>query len=75
MSKTIPNEVTALAGKLFCGEAELVGVVDGSEVYAEQREESEKPDPTGLPTYILWNGRKTKVVSGLDSLDLLSRLQ
>ena len=75
MSKTIPNEVTALAGKLFCGEAELVGVVDGSEVYAEHREGSEKPDPTGLPTYILWNGRKTKVVSGLDSLDLLSRLQ
>ena len=75
MSKTIPNEVTALAGKLFCGEAELVGVVDRSEIYAEHREESEKPDPTGLPTYILWNGHKTKVVSGLDSLDLLSRLQ
>ena len=72
MNKTIPKEVTARAEKLFCGEAEFVGVVDGSEVYAEHTEESETPDPTGLPTYILWDGRKVKVVSGLDSLPTFS---
>ena len=73
--KTTPQEVIAAAKKIFCGEAEFVGVVDGSEVYAEHKEESETPEPTGLPIFILWNGYKTKVVSGLDSLDLLSRLK
>lgn len=73
MNKTIPNEVKALAEEVFCEEPEYLGSIDGSEVYREHQGEN-NPDPTGLPTLILWNGNTAKVVSGTDSLQLLSRL-
>jgi hypothetical protein len=73
MKKNIPNEVKALAEDLFCEEPEYIGSIDGSEVYCEHQSDND-PAPTGLPTLILWNGNKAKVVSGTDSLHLLSRL-
>lgn len=79
MSKTIPNEVKAAAKRLFPHGATYVGDVSGKEVYSAAndpyKEDSSQPAPTGLPTYLLWDGRQVEIVSGLDSLELLSRLQ
>lgn len=77
--KSIPSEVTATAKRLFPHGAVLVGVVDDKQVFSAAKDPSRKGSepaaPTGLPTYIVWDGRKVEVVSGLESIELLSRLQ
>ncbi|MBP5764973.1 MAG: hypothetical protein J6W47_07650 [Bacteroidales bacterium] len=70
--KPIPPEVQQLAEKVFCNRTEFLGVVDGFEVYAESDGGKETPDPTGLPTFILWDGNKARIVGGLEALPILS---
>ena len=75
----IPNEVNVAAKRLFPHGAVLIGEIEGKKVYSEaedpNRNESEPSEPTGLPIYLLWDGNKVDVISGLDSLDLRSRLK
>lgn len=75
MSKTVPNAVREKAEKIYCNDVEYIGKLDGLEVYREQADEQDTPEPTGLPVLILWDGNRVKTVSGIESLDLLSRFE
>jgi len=75
MSKRIPNVVREKAEKIYCNDVEYIGELDGFEVYREQSDEQDTPEPTGLPALILWDGKQAKIVDGIESLDLLSRFE
>lgn len=75
MNRKIPNAVIEKAEKIYCNDAEYIGKLDGFEVYREQADEQDTPEPTGLPALILWDGNQAKIVEGIESLDLLSRFE
>ena len=75
MSKTIPNAVREKAEKIYCNDVKYIGEIDGFEVYNEQADEQDTPEPTGLPVLILWDGKRVKIVDGIESLNLLSRFE
>lgn len=72
--KDIPKEVMEIADACFCGVI-YVGVFDGKDVYGEKPSDEYPPEPTGLPSLILWDGEKTEIVSGIESLDILSHIE
>lgn len=74
MKDNIPKEVLDKATKHRLGEIEYVGTTDNMRVYGEVPEIDENgfAVPTGLPVLILWDGKKAKIVSGEDSLLILS---
>lgn len=74
MDKNIPKEVLDEAAKHRLGEIEYVGTTDKIRVYGEVPETDENgfAVPTGLPVLILWDGKTAKIVSGEDSLPILS---
>lgn len=70
--KPIPKEVCIVAEKIFCEETEYIGNYKEFEVYREKVPSDETPQPTGIPILILWDGKNTKTISGMESLELLS---
>lgn len=73
MSKTIPNQVSKIAVREGCNHIEFVGAYKGREVYSVSSvDEDSFPVPTGLPMLVLWNGERTEVISGSESLNILS---
>lgn len=74
MKENIPKIVLDEATKHRLGEMEYVGTTDNIRVYGEVPEIDENgfAVPTGLPVLILWDGKTAKIVSGEDSLRILS---
>lgn len=70
--KPIPKEVNIIAEKIFCEETEYIGDYKEFEVYGEKVSTDVTPQPTGIPILILWDGKNTKTISGMESLELLS---
>ena len=70
--KQIPIEVNNVAKKIFCEEAEYLGDYNEFEVYVKKIPTDDIPQPTGIPILILWDGKNTKTISGMESLELLS---
>ncbi|MBR3455752.1 MAG: hypothetical protein IKH26_10545 [Bacteroidaceae bacterium] len=75
MEKNIPEQVRIIAESEACNRIHFCGVDKGSEVYSISEVNDEgQPIPTGLPVLVLWDGKETTIISGEDSLKLLSRL-
>ena len=70
---TIPAEVKKAAENIFA-DIVYVGNYKGSDVFGEKKSDEYPPSPTGLPTYILWNGVEAKVVSGVESFQIIEEL-
>ena len=75
MEKRIPKEVKAIADQECCNQIEYIGQLDGKDVFGIcQVDDTGLPLPTGLPNIVLWDGKKGEVVTGKQSMSLLSRL-
>lgn len=76
MSKhTIPTTVQKEAARNGFNSVEYAGRLDGFDYYSVGCvDDKGTPLPTGLPTFIQDNGGRLSIVSGLDGLDLSSRL-
>ncbi len=76
MEKKIPKEVQIIAEREACNAIDFCGIDDGWEVYGiGEVGEDGSIIPTGLPVLVLWKDGEIKIVSGEDSLRLLSRLE
>ena len=72
---TVPTPVQKEAASNGFNSVEYVGRLDGLDYYAVGCVDSNgTPVPTGLPTFIQDNGERLSIISGLDGLDLSSRL-
>lgn len=72
--KEIPIQVRQAARRLG-NSIGFNGTLDGKEVYSVGTvDKNGSAVPTGLPVYILWDGKSVSKVSGYDALDLLGRL-
>ena len=72
--KEIPIQVRQAASRLG-NSISFNGTLDGKEVYSVGTvDKNGSAVPTGLPVYILWDGKSVSKVSGYDALDLLGRL-
>lgn len=76
MSKhSIPTTVQKEAARNGFNSVEYSGRLDGFDYYSVGCVDSSgTPVPTGLPTFIKDNGGRLSIISGLDGLDLCSRL-
>ena len=76
MSKhNIPITVQKESARYGFNSVEYAGRLDGVDYYSVGCVDSEGvPVPTGLPTFIQDNGGQLSFISGLDGLDLCSRL-
>lgn len=75
MNTTVPPEVKAIARREACNCINYCGKIDDFDVYSIS-EVGEDGDtiPTGLPYLVLWDGKVTKEIDGMDALKLLSQL-
>ena len=76
MSKhNIPITVQKESARYGFNSVEYAGPPDGFDYYSLGCVDSSgTPVPTGLPTFIQDNGGRLSIISGLDGLDLCSRL-
>ena len=71
----IPNYITEIAAKNGFNSIEFAGRLDGSDYYSVGVvDKNGLPVPTGLPTFIQDKGRILSIISGMDGLDLCTKL-
>lgn len=63
-----------IAEREVCNSIEYAGAYGGKDVYAlGEVGDDGLPVPTGLPLLVLWDGRHTDIVSGMEGLKLLEK--
>ena len=76
-SGEIPAALIIEAKKYGVYNLSCIGQYDNVSVYIQKREEhpSRPIYPTGLPTLFLWNGTEARCVCGMESFDILDKLE